>query len=640
MKWNSRAWLLDRLDGLLTLPQRELAAEQRGRYRVILGAALLLGVLDVLYLACLPFYPSQDRLSQGLTTLGQLVAMGGVGVLVRRGRSPTAAAFLLCSSLTAAMVLATLAVEIPGAVSHAANMLVPALAVYLLGPRRGFVFTAVVVLNAACFHELYHSGFGHTRPVFAHPAIWWTNGMAAVSLLWGWALSWLYSSSREQSQADLMRALRTLRESEGKLSSLVESTDDAVLSFDARVHLVTANATAQQIFERVTGQRLRLGESVMALCPPQLQQVLEVRCGQALRGERARTEVGVLVAGQPRTMDVTFNPVREGARVVGVTVFARDISERKEAESRLAALHRTLMESSRQAGMAELATGVLHNVGNSLNSVNVSSNLVVERLRGSRSRGLERVVELLHEHASGLGPFLTEDSRGRQLPAYLGALSRQLSQERAALLEEMSRLDESVDRIRSVVSMQQRYARGSQLLEWMDVGPFLGEVLRPHAASLEPLGIRLRWEAGAELPHVLVDRHKLVHILDNLLHNARHALEERGGPDRVITVCVVRRGERLHLTVADNGVGIAPEHLSRIFNQDFMRHNDGHGFGLHLSALAAGELGGTLSCASEGPGWGAAFTLELPLTRRVPESPPLEASGLSVRPAAAAGGLA
>lgn len=636
MARRARAAFLGVLDGCLTREQRALSPEPLSRYRVILGAVLLIGVLTLLYAACLPLYPSSARLSQGLVVVGLLGALSTVVVLVRRGRSPTAPAFVLCGSLTLAMVGATLSVEVPGSVAHAAHMLVPALAVYLLGPRRGFFFTAIFVLNAACAHELFHSGLGHTRPVFAHPGIWYGNIMAAMSLLLGWALSWLYSTSREDSQQHLMRALRTLRESEGQLSSLVESTDDAVLSFDARVHLVTANTPAREIFTRVTGKRLRVGESVMALCPPPLQEVLQVRCGQALRGERVRTEVDVLVLGQPRTMDVTFNPVREGERVVGVTVFARDITARKEAEARLASLHRSLLDASRQAGMAEIATGVLHHVGNSLNSVNVSSNLVVERLRDSRVRGLERAVGLLREHASHLGSFLANDVRGQQLPGYLEALTRQLAHERAALLDEMGRLDESVSRIRSVMNMQQRYARGSSVLEWVNIGTVLEEAVRSHGAALHSLGIRLRLEFDAELPVVLVDRHKLAHILDNLLCNARHALVAQGSADKLLIVNSSRVGDRLSIRVTDNGVGIAPERLSRLFNQGAMVQPDGHGFGLHLSALAAGELGGMLSCESEGLGHGASFTLELPLTRRMPE---VEAPGSAVRPPASAGGL-
>jgi signal transduction histidine kinase len=69
----------------------------------------------------------------------------------------------------------------------------------------------------------------------------------------------------------------------------------------------------------------------------------------------------------------------------------------------------------------------------------------------------------------------------------------------------------------------------------------------------------------------------------------------------------------VHIVVSDNGVGIAPETLVRVFEHGFTTKKDGHGFGLHGAALTAQELGGTLSAASEGPGRGATFTLDLPL---------------------------
>ncbi len=71
-------------------------------------------------------------------------------------------------------------------------------------------------------------------------------------------------------------------------------------------------------------------------------------------------------------------------QVLGLTLFGRDITARKEAEARLGEMHRTLVDVSRQAGMAEIATGVLHNVGNTLNSVNISTGLVMDQLRQSR----------------------------------------------------------------------------------------------------------------------------------------------------------------------------------------------------------------------------------------------------------------
>jgi signal transduction histidine kinase len=292
----------------------------------------------------------------------------------------------------------------------------------------------------------------------------------------------------------------------------------------------------------------------------------------------------------------------------------RDIKARKETEAKLGELHRTLLDVSRQAGMAEIATGALHNVGNTLNSVNISLNVATDRVRNSRVSKLAQAAELLREHAGDLAGFLTTDPRGAKLPSYLSALSEQLAAEREALLEELLALGESVEHVKSIVSMQQKHARLGGVLEWVQVPQLINDALRLAAGSLERLGIEVRCDY-AEVPAILVDRHKLLQILLNLLSNARHALVETSTPDKRLTIRVGlgAGGERLRIEVADNGVGIAPEHLTRMFAQGFTTKERGHGFGLHISALAAAEMKGRLSVASAGPGQGATFTIELPV---------------------------
>jgi signal transduction histidine kinase len=263
--------------------------------------------------------------------------------------------------------------------------------------------------------------------------------------------------------------------------------------------------------------------------------------------------------------------------------------------------------------MAEMATGVLHNVGNALNSVNVSVNLLAERLQQSRVQGLRKATGLLAEHAANLATFLEGDVRGRQLPSYLQALSGQLATERDELLEEVHTLQKSVEHIKSVVSMQQAHARFSGMVERLDVMPLLDDALRLHSESFESMGIEVRREY-TEVPLVRLDRHKLLQILLNLLSNARHALLESGRPDKLLTIRVERTvTQRLRITVADNGVGIAPEDAPRLFTQGFTTKKDGHGFGLHISALAAAEMDAFLSGTSEGRGQGATFTIDLPV---------------------------
>lgn len=292
----------------------------------------------------------------------------------------------------------------------------------------------------------------------------------------------------------------------------------------------------------------------------------------------------------------------------------QDIKARKEAEAKLSELHSTLLEVSRQAGMTEIATGVLHNVGNALNSVNISIGLVTDRLRGSRVSKLVQTTELLSQHSKDLAAFLTTDPRGAKLPAYLGALTKELAAEREALLAEVKSLSESVDHIKSVVSMQQRHARYGGVVEQVTVPQLIDDALRLSAGAFEQVGIDVRREY-ADVAPIEVDRHKLLQILLNLLSNARHALVGSETPDKSLTIRVSPSADALQLRieVEDNGVGIAPENLPRLFSQGFTTKESGHGFGLHISALAAQELQGRLSVSSAGPGHGATFTIELPL---------------------------
>jgi len=253
-------------------------------------------------------------------------------------------------------------------------------------------------------------------------------------------------------------------------------------------------------------------------------------------------------------------------------------------------------------------------VGNALNSVNVSVNLLAERLHQSRLPGLQKATELMAAHAADLGAFLTADGRGRQLPSYLRALASQLTREREELLDEVHTLQKSVEHIKSVVSMQQEHARFSGVVERLELSALLDDALRLQAASFERLGIQVRREYTGGLL-VRVDRHKLLQILLNLLSNARQALVESGRADKQLLVRVERMAaERLRIAVQDNGVGISPEDAPRLFTQGFTTKKDGHGFGLHISALAAAEMDAFLSCTSEGRGQGATFTIDLPIS--------------------------
>ena len=296
-----------------------------------------------------------------------------------------------------------------------------------------------------------------------------------------------------------------------------------------------------------------------------------------------------------------------------------DITEQKLAASELDKLNKQLLETSRQAGMAEVATGVLHNVGNVLNSVNVSTTLIREKLRGSEVASLVKLGGLLRQHEADLPAFLTADPKGKLVPRFIIQLAGELGAEHTLLQKEQDHLAHNVEHIKEIVSMQQNYARVSGILEPISVANLVDDALQINAAGFSRHGVQVVRQYS-DVPPATADKHKVLQILINLVHNAKYALDDSGRLDKRLTVGIGMNGNNcFKITISDNGIGIPSENLTRIFSHGFSTRKGGHGFGLHSGANAAKEMGGQLSVHSEGVGQGATFTLELPLTRQKTE---------------------
>ena len=295
-----------------------------------------------------------------------------------------------------------------------------------------------------------------------------------------------------------------------------------------------------------------------------------------------------------------------------------EIEERKRMEAKVERTNKELMVASRQAGMAEIATSVLHNVGNALNSVNVSANLVVEHVQQSKAANVGRVAALMEEQAGDLSNFFSRDSRGQRLPTYLADLANHLAIEREWVVKELMSLTKNVEHIKDVVAMQQNYATVMSVIETVKITDLVEDAMRMNAGALERHHVQVVREYASDLHEITVDKHKVLQILINLVRNATQACDESNRTDKRITIRVVKTDKRIGISVIDNGMGILQENLIRIFNFGFTTRKDGHGFGLHSGALAAKEMMGSLVVHSDGPGTGAAFTLELPLQPKGP----------------------
>ncbi len=305
-----------------------------------------------------------------------------------------------------------------------------------------------------------------------------------------------------------------------------------------------------------------------------------------------------------------FNPTLLKARISASLEKKRFRQTERDLEKA-----RQLLETSRQAGMAEVATNILHNVGNVLNSVNVSGRLILDKVESSKVSGITKAVALLESHKNDLPAFFEDQFTGKRLLDYLSKLDAYLSQEQVEIQKEVQSLLSNILHIKKIVAMQQSYARVSEALETLNIEDLVEDALQLNCGALETGRIKVVREYSKSQP-IPVDKHRVLQILVNLIRNAMQAFGDTARNDKQVTLRITKENDRIRIAIIDNGIGIPKENMDRIFGHGFTTRKEGHGFGLHSSALAAKELGGELAVFSEGSGRGAKFTLDLPTTEK------------------------
>lgn len=430
----------------------------------------------------------------------------------------------------------------------------------------------------------------------------------------------LYFISQIEDITERKRTELELLESKRFLQSTLDALSSHIAILDEEGVIIEVNAAWNRfaVENNFLGRHRGIGDNYLDLC--------EAANG-SFSDEAPQVADGIrlVMSGQRDEFHLEYpchSPTEQRWFVVRITRFGGDgpvrvvmahenISERKRVQAELESVHKQLLEASRRGGMAEIATNVLHNVGNVLNSVNVSATLAAENIRKSGASNLAKVVELIKEHESDLGTFITSDSRGRLLPTYLTQLSENLATNQETTIKELESLKANIDHIKKIVTVQQGYAHVSGVKEITSIQALVEDSLQMNINSLGHHGIKLVREFDA-VPPINIDKHKVLQILVNLVRNAKHACQESSRPDKMITMRIAEGSGRIRISVTDNGAGILHENLTRIFNHGYTTRKDGHGFGLHSGALAAKEIGGSLVAHSEGLGKGATFTLELP----------------------------
>jgi len=423
------------------------------------------------------------------------------------------------------------------------------------------------------------------------------------------------NATLDQRVASRTRELQIKTDEAEQLALVAQYTDNAVIITDDQGRVKWVNVG----FTRISGYAL---EEVVGQSPGKLLQGPDtsketVRFMREAITRREGFDVEIInyhKNGTPYWLAIEARPIidREG-NVVKFIAIESDITARKLAQAERDELQAELVVASRQAGMAEVATGVLHNVGNVLNSVNVSANIAVERLKSSRVSSLAKASAVILEQAD-LAAFLTSDPRGKAFPRLLQELSIHFTSERDVQLNELRSLVENIDHIKEVVRMQQTFAKVCGTTEYVDLVQLFEDALKIDDAAFTRHKVKVVRQF-CELQPILTEKHNVMQIILNLIKNAKQSVNASGRDDKLITLTITADQSTVGIQVRDNGVGIESGNLSKVFSHGFTTKSDGHGFGLHSCALAAQQLGGSLSAHSDGIGCGALFTLRLPLEK-------------------------
>ncbi|MBL9135286.1 MAG: PAS domain-containing protein [Verrucomicrobiales bacterium] len=461
---------------------------------------------------------------------------------------------------------------------------------------------------------------------------WWSvrraltiaGGLALAALL---ALFWVGSLRRRvHAQTDVIR--RQLEEGKtfadsldrerNLLATLIDHLPDHVFVMDGAGRLLVTNRS----YDRFVGGPIDTdttwrehAHSITNSPKPESPMAAEDRSvleegARIIDSERSLPSAD----GTPRWLSVSKVPLKDRTgSIVGLLGIRHDVTDRKRTETELLEIHRQLLAASHRAGMAEVATSVLHNVGNVLTSINVSVKCLIDQLLGSKVRQVSRLADMLPGSNTELAHFLLHDPRGCRIPEYLRQLSEHLGAEREGTLRELHLLRRNVDHIKHIVARQQDHARAMGVTESIPVRDLVDDAVS--MCSTGPQGPRISIERhypAADIPNLVLDRHKALEILVNLVRNAIQACEEAQPTNPKIDIKVEANEDHVLISIVDNGSGIAPEHRPMLFRYGFTTRQGGHGFGLHNAALAAKALGGELRAFSDGPSRGATFTLVVP----------------------------
>lgn len=287
-----------------------------------------------------------------------------------------------------------------------------------------------------------------------------------------------------------------------------------------------------------------------------------------------------------------------------------------EADNRgeaLQDLHQQLLEEARKAGIAEITTGVLHNIGNILNSISTSAHALIATLNQSKLDKLKKGNELLASIDS-LSDYLAHNPKGLMLPEYYGKIVEALGEEYCLYKSESSHMRDKLDFMSKAVVVEQSHNQPPSENQKVDLISMVEDAIKLQEISLKKRDIEIQREF-VQTPPCHTDSFKLLHVLINLIRNAVDALVlAPPNTHRILKISVGPLDPNYNeIRIRDNGCGISREKLPEIFSYGFTTKETGNGFGLHTCKMAMDEIGGSITVGSRGRNQGAVFILKVPL---------------------------
>ncbi len=395
---------------------------------------------------------------------------------------------------------------------------------------------------------------------------------------------------------------------------IISSIIDAFLLIDYNRKIIEANEAFYLTFELEPKdiEEQPIDSFLLQIKAPEISLVKEFT-----KKELSISNIGFInKSGKQMYIDLsTFFITNKKKKVTGYIFLIRNTTNLVKARLEIEKQHEQMIRMAHQAGMAEFATNVMHNIGNVLNSVSVSSEHLISLLQGSKIKNFFRSNALLNNNLSNITEFLTKDPKGKILPEYYVELGNILELEYNNLQAEGKALTDKIRIMKEVINIQQEYAKSDEFYEYEDINTIIDGVLQILDVSIKKNNIEInRPQSDKNNTKFKIQKSKLLNVLLNILKNSIEALKESNKPHRKITIRLEKTDlAMMDIEISDNGIGIEQGDLSKIFSFGYTKKPNGHGFGLHYCANAVKEMKGSITVESDGPDQGAKFVVSIPV---------------------------